>query len=383
MKFLEEQFRKDWSSASADELESLKIENERRAAEAEFCDKDLLDHMPLWLNMTNTTKCNLKCIMCNQAYGKIEELRMNAEVYNKIVKEFYPFLRTVQLTAIGEPMMTPHLLSKIDDMIHYGVKLEMVTNGVLMKGDALLSKLAASSELITLSLDGATPETFNSIRQGADFHKIIKNIERFNHFRFLTPEEKRTRLNINFILMKRNIRELPDLVDIAANLGVQTIICSHLVLYEKGLEEEMLIHHPKLSNQFTAQAAKRAAEHKIEIILPPPFIESPVTEQSEKCSSIEPPLKESSPDSPATYQGERCYFLWRRVYIGHHGQVVPCCLSGIDAFGSIENQPFPEVWNNPRYQHYRRRVHTLNPPEHCKTCYLINRNPVSADFRKL
>jgi radical SAM protein with 4Fe4S-binding SPASM domain len=392
MEFLEKHFGQDYSTASIQEIEALKAENEARAIKAEEVNQVFVDHMPTWLNMTNTTRCNLQCIMCNQAYGKIEEMAMEPGIYEKIVKEFYPFLKTVQLTAIGEPMMTPKLLAKIDDMLRYGVKLEMVTNGTLMKGDKLLKRLAAASELITVSLDGATKDTFNAIRVGADFEAVIENIRRFNAFRFALPAEERGELNFNYILMKRNIHELPDFVDLAADLDARRIICSHLVLYDEGLAQEMLSLWPGLCNRYTAEAARRAAERQVEIILPPTFtMDAPPGASDGKRTREQAPGENPSfaRESPTPlgpeeeYTGEKCYFLWRRVYIGPHGEVVPCCLSGVESMGNMKNHPFPEIWNNKRYTTLRKYVHTRNPPSICQGCYLINRNPQKAEFKRL
>lgn len=373
MGFLSENYGKDFTGASMDELAALKAENERRVVDGERDNIGIVDHMPMWLNMTNTTRCNLRCIMCNQAYGKIETHTMEPEVYDIVVSRFYPFLRTVQLSAIGEPLMTPGIHAKIDDMLRYGVKLEMVTNGTLMKGDPLLKRLAEVSELITVSLDGATPETFNAIRQGADFARIIESLERFNHFRYQQPEGERPHLDFNYILMKRNIRELPDFVDLAADLGARMIICSHLVLYDSSLEEEMLQHHPELSNTFTRAAAERAEARGVEIRLPPFFEALPEA----------PPAETPPPPDDAVYRGEKCYFLWRRVYIGPYGEVVACCLSGIDSLGSLKQEPFPAIWNGKRYRVMRERVHTARPVPPCNNCYLINRKPAGGEFKKV
>jgi len=387
MTFLEEHYGKDYSRATPEELEALKSENEARAAEAEGRDQPVVDHMPTWLNMTNTTRCNLRCIMCNQAAGKIEALTMEKGIYEKIVREFYPFLRVVQLTAIGEPLMTPSLPSKIDDMLRYGVMLEMVTNGVLLEGDGLLEKLARAAHLVIVSLDGATAGTYESIRVGARFEKVMENLRRFNEFREARPPESRPRLQFNYILMRRNIEELPRFVELAAGLGAEAVICNHLVLFEEGLEEEMLEKEPALSNRMTALAADRARELGIHLVVPPPFPEG--SEESPK--EEEPPGPEEDEPDPGSlgeegeegpYRGERCPFLWRRVYLGPRGEVVPCCLAGVESFGSLKETPFLEIWNGPKYRLWRARVHTNRPAGPCGSCYLINRNPTRADFRK-
>jgi radical SAM protein with 4Fe4S-binding SPASM domain len=153
----------------------------------------------------------------------------------------------------------------------------------------------------------------------------------------------------------------------------------------------MLIGEPGLCNAFTAAARARAEARGIEISLPPPFppsgpgenIAAGSPDQGDDEGADPPSADRGRGEGADVYEGEKCYFLWRRVYIGPHGEVVPCCLSGIPSMGNLRERPFPEIWNNEAYQRLRRRVHTTDPPAPCKDCYLINRNPGSAEFRKI
>src|SRR5262245_58397073 len=159
---------------SKDELRSLKRDNRERAIQNELAGGEQCDHLPTWINTTNSTVCNLKCIFCNQAYGKGVDWKMEEDIYRRVVEELYPFVETVQLTAYGEPMMTPNIYGKIKDMEEFGVKLEMVTNATLMKGEKLLARMARTMGLLTVSLDGATPETYNALRVGADLDEVMQ-----------------------------------------------------------------------------------------------------------------------------------------------------------------------------------------------------------------
>src|SRR5262245_65093098 len=159
---------------SRDELRALKLENRQRAIANEQQGGEYCDHLPTWINTTNSTVCNLKCIFCNQAYGKGVDWKMEDEIYRRVVEELYPFIETVQLTAYGEPMMTPNIYGKIRDMEQFGVKLEMVTNATLMKGEKLLKRMARTMGLLTVSIDGATPETYNALRVGADLDEVMQ-----------------------------------------------------------------------------------------------------------------------------------------------------------------------------------------------------------------
>jgi sulfatase maturation enzyme AslB (radical SAM superfamily) len=72
-----------------DELYELKRENRRRAEEAEREDRAVCDSLPTWINTTNSTVCNLKCVFCNQAYGKGVDVKMEEQVYRRVVEELY------------------------------------------------------------------------------------------------------------------------------------------------------------------------------------------------------------------------------------------------------------------------------------------------------
>ena len=70
----------------------------------------------------------------------------------------------------------------------------------------------------------------------------------------------------------------------------------------------------------------------------------------------------------------KCWFLWKRVYIGTKGEIVPCCLAGVPFFGNLLESSFRDVWNGGTYQTYRKHVFTDSPHGPCKNCYLIYPN---------
>jgi len=349
-----------------DELAALKLENRRRADEAEAREDHFCDYLPPWINTSNTTICNLECIFCDQAYGKTVKLRMKNDVYQSVVEELYPAAQTVQLSAYGEPMMTPNIARTIEDMERFGVKLEMVTNATLMKGEELVARIARTAGYIRVSIDGATPETYNNLRVGADFDQVIGNIRLYNRFRHELPEAQRAPLGFHYILMKRTLDELIPFLELCADLDAQHVIVSHLVVFEDVMREEMIGSDPSWhsrANDVLEQASARAQELGLQVQLPPPFqVADLIVPQAPKPEPIP------------------CWFLWQRVYVTPHGDIVPCCLSGMHNTGSLKNSSFAAEWNSPLYQDMRRKVNTDDPYAPCKTCYLVNRSPDTGQF---
>lgn len=351
-----------------DELHALKRENRRRAEEAERLDRQVCDSLPTWINTTNSTVCNLKCVFCNQAYGKGVDVKMEELVYRRVVEELYPAAEIVQLSAYGEPMMTPHIQDKFDDMDRFGVKCEMMTNATLMKGDALLERMSHIMGNLRISIDGATAETYNRIRVLGDFDQVFANIRRYNHFRHQRPPAEQAPLHFSYILMKSTLDELPDFVRLVSDLDTHTVWVTHLVLFEEAMRAELLSGDPdwqKRTNDVLLRTAEVARELGQSVVLPAPFAEERLD-----------PLAAAAPrPSPI-----RCYFLWQRMYVGPTGDVVPCCLAGIHSNGNVRGSTFAEQWNNPLYQDMRRRVHSPDPHKPCATCYLVHRAPEGAVF---
>ncbi|MBL8841728.1 MAG: radical SAM protein [Planctomycetes bacterium] len=357
---------------SREELAALKAENRRRAQEAEARDAEVCDSLPTWINTTNSTVCNLSCSFCPQAYGKGIDWRMEEPVYKRVLEELYPAAEIVQLSAFGEPMMTPRLAEKFDDMDRFGVKLEMVTNATLMKGERLLERMAGIMGLLTVSIDGATAATYDSLRIGARFDEVVANVRAYGKARAALPAAQRAPLHFNTILMRRTLPELPAFLELAKELGGDHVTVSHLVrmVADPAVQEEMLdgsLESKQRTNEMLLRAAEVARKLGLSVNLPPPFAVA-------ASDGAAPP-----PRPPPI----RCWFLWQRMYVGPFGDVVPCCLAGIHVNGNVKESDFFTEWNGPKYREMRRRVHSDDPYGACKSCYLVNRSADGGDFDKV
>ena len=66
----------------------------------------------------------------------------------------------------------------------------------------------AGLDLLWVSIDGASPESYADVRLGAELPKVMDNLQRF---RTLRKGHKRAKpeIGIAFVAMKRNIADLP------------------------------------------------------------------------------------------------------------------------------------------------------------------------------
>jgi MoaA/NifB/PqqE/SkfB family radical SAM enzyme len=342
---------------------TVKNLNKRLAHEQEKKLSPINRAMPVHLTIETTLNCNLRCIMCQNHRNDEEKKRINAagsamplELFQKIVDDTFPTLKEASLTASGEPLLSPYLLRILDILKAYSVRLELITNFTLAE-EKLIEALGKVLSTLCVSFDGASKNTFEKIRRGSNFEAIIKNIGIFNLVRNSLSEATRPRLFLNTVLMRSNIEELPDIVELARKLEANCVNCSHVVIFERALAEESLFKHKALANEFILKAQKKARQLGVQLNTPELFL-------------IEPINKVLSLDKAGFTANEprSCGFLWKKSFIGFSGDVTPCCVPRRPIMGNIYRQSFEEIWNGDVYREMRRRLATPEPFECCRLC---------------
>jgi len=339
----------------------LKTYNEQLAEEEQRRRSPIARSMPTFMAMNMDTQCNLRCIMCiRQKYspGEINALQYDFKIYEQVADETFPYARWVQLATAGEPLMAGNLREQLRIMKKYTVKLDLITNATLLNNDNLIKEILQVPGCLHVSIDGATKETYESIRIGAKFEQVIENIRRFNRLREKLYATDKSTLHFAVVLMKRNIRELPKLIELAKELAVDSIECCHVIIHNERMKNESLVFHKELANYYMKVATQKANEFNMHLSIPPLF--DGVDDVQDKRS------KNNSKNEFKT-----CPFLWKRAYIEWSGNVLPCCAPNPPVMGNVKEKPFREIWNNELYREMRKRLYTDNPFDCCKNCFVL------------
>jgi MoaA/NifB/PqqE/SkfB family radical SAM enzyme len=92
---------------------------------------------------------------------------------------------------------------------------------------------------ITVSIDGATAETYNRIRLGADFDRVVRSLEHLDELKRVDPERKgKPYLIVGFVLMSVNVHELPAMVDLCRRIGAAKLHVEPLLRMRNPIYEE-------------------------------------------------------------------------------------------------------------------------------------------------
>ncbi len=307
--------------------------------------KTILKSYPRRLVFELTNACNLNCVMCGRNAADFKPTVFDMDVF----RSFEPLMDIVEevtLMGWGEPTIHPNFIEMLQIIDNHGARKYFCTNGMNL-GKIKDAIFDYQVDVFAVSLDGATDETNSRIRRGSKIDQIVddlKDIVRMKKERGL----KYPWINFVFCAMRSNIEELPEMVRLAAEIGIEEVKVVYLTVFEENLLEESLWGYEDLVRNIFEETIRTADELGIVLKLPH-YIGEDVAEDK--------------------YHKD-CFVTWRDFFLGSDGYVRPCMSTPIQFFPYDKEKAFMELWNASQYQKYRETVNDQSDMDDpCRRCY--------------
>lgn len=154
-----------------------------------------------------TYACNLSCAHCLSDSGHRRTAELTTGDCRRVIDELSA-MKVFQLNiGGGEPFMRPDFLDLMDYAHSKGMVTCISTNGTLIDR-RIARRLHHPLVYIQVSLDGATPESNDSIRGAGSFHKVLQALEYLREWDI--------EVSINTVLTRLSFSELDQLTALAA-----------------------------------------------------------------------------------------------------------------------------------------------------------------------
>ena len=322
-----------------------------------------------------TNRCNLDCRTCMR-HGWEEDLGfMKFELFEKIIGDLrsLPDRPGIFLGGFGEPLSHARIADMVALAKQSGSQVELISNGILLN-EAMADRLiAAGLDRLWVSIDGASPASYADVRLGNHLPQIIANLEHMN------ARSQKPELGISFVAMKRNIADLPAVLNLAKRLGASQFSLSNVEPYTAAMTKEIL-YARTLFEPMPAESSQ----------LPRLDPEAKNNEALNRLVGLFP--NPGAAVHPAPGRSGLCPFLHRRsASVRWDGQVGPClpllhahtvCLNGHSRhwpefhFGSLTDCGLAAIWNDAAYRDFRRRLDEFSfaPCTTCNSCDLPSVN---------
>ncbi len=339
-----------------------------------------------------TNRCNLNCVTCVRNTWDEPLGEMSSAVFSRIVEGLKMFSPppSVFFGGLGEPLAHPNIIDMVSQVKSLGSSAELITNGTLLTRSLSAQLVDAGLDMLWVSLDGATPASYQDVRLGAALPEVLSNLQEFRQVRWtkhyppsfdllLQPQ-----LGIVFVAMRRNIADLPAVFGLASRLGSLHFLVTNVFPYTPEMEDEILYSHAISDSAYLSAPLLRSLDF-------PKMDVSPTTREA----FYHAMRGDHSLSISGASFGERnnqCPFVQKgSLSIRWDGEVSPCLALLHDhkayvfkyeramkrhAVGNILEQSVEEIWKKPDYISMRRRIQEFDfsPCVLCGGCELFESN---------
>ncbi len=296
------------------------------------------------IRLDAATACQLKCPSCPTASGEVGKNLgtgfLRFDDFKQIVDR-NPWLSRIELSNWGEIFLNPHLVrimkyayeNNVDLQAHNGTNLNTV------KDETLEALAKYRFHHMSVSLDGASQETYSIYRVNGDFDTVISNVERINHYK-AKYRSKYPTLRWQFVAFGHNEHEIDKARQMASDLDMDFVLkLSWGDLYTEAFS-------PTQNEQQIRDQSKKGVASRDEF----------EKEQGEN------------------YKSKTCWQLWRDPVVNFDGRVLGCCINHWGDFGRVEDGDLTAGLNNEKLE-YARDVLTGRAPARpdlpCLSCEIF------------
>jgi hypothetical protein len=184
--------------------------------------------------------CNLSCPSCRKLVillkrGKMLSMRLElADKVNEYLTKHNDV--TVHIGSDGDPfasLVYRHFMRTVPD--NDTLRFNLQTNGLLMKKMfGRLDKILTRIDVLNISNDGATKQTYELLRRGGQFEKLLENLE------FIKDYHEQFRIRFHMVVQKSNWHEMSKMLELADQFNAHEVIFNRITdwnTYEKFKEQ--------------------------------------------------------------------------------------------------------------------------------------------------
>ena len=294
-----------------------------------------------------TSKCNKHCVICEHTWWNEKATDLTFDEFKNLTNQFD--LKWVNLTGEGDAFLNKDYLRMIELLKRRGTSVFLVDSFDLIDREVSQRLVKLGVDGIYISMDGATKETYESIKVGCNYDKVIQNIKQLLAWKKVydspVPE-----ICFRFVVTKKNMHEMAEYVTVLQNLGSRKDFGDGSKIHFVGV-----LDFPEIHDLYVDEVPQIFANGDIPVV----FAHTG---------------KDTNPNI------NRC-LAWMEPYFALVPQpmALPCCAVMMSnsreklleySFGNYNNESMKSIWNSSYYRTFRRTVTNQHSsvPALCQGC---------------
>lgn len=197
--------------------------------------KHLSPIFPSQIIVDLTQLCNLACIHCphpifvksTHFIGVHLDVSLHNKMIDEVSRESNALCQYIRYTANGETLLHP----QFEEIIAYAgeyskTKINITTNGHLLDENKIKAILNAKVDVIDISLDAFTSETYAKIRIHGNLEKVRNNI--LHALSIIKEKKLTTKVIVSFVEQPQNVHEKQKFYDYWTEAGAHFVVMREL-----------------------------------------------------------------------------------------------------------------------------------------------------------
>jgi radical SAM protein with 4Fe4S-binding SPASM domain len=302
----------------------------------------------LELKIELTQRCPLACVHCSTNSHRRQFSSLPHETVVRLLREASDLGAEKVVFTGGEPLVYENLRDVISAARGVGIQATLYTTGIL---DDLLNPMSAAqaAELVEI---GINRFIFSVYSGSAAVHESITRYGTFapTLAAIRSAVESGVPVEMHFVAMHRNFRHLPDVVALAAGLGVSRVSVLRFVPQGRGVRLQPTEDLSDVELRELAEMIERSRRRH---------------------SNVN--VRAGSPFNVLQIGYTPCNAAQDVLIINHRGEIFPC-----DAFknvtfqepryGSVLHNKLADVWQQSLYLNQVRSILDHHTGEGCEAC---------------
>ncbi len=276
--------------------------------------------LPFNISIEPTTSCNLGCPECPSGLKSFtrDTGTLSVDFYNKFLREVQKDLIYLYFYFQGEPYLHPDFLSLVKAASDKNIYTVTSTNAHFLSPRKATETVQSGLDRILISIDGASQETYESYRKGGKLAKVIEGTKNLvkakSQLNSSTPH-----IIIQFLVVKPNEHEIPEILQLGKDLGVDEVKLKTAQVYDFKNGNELIPSIEQYSRYRKNEDGSYRIKNKLE---------------------------------------NKCWKLWHSCVVTWDGNIVPCCFDKDAKYemGSLQTHTFRSIWENKNYKAFRGQL---------------------------
>ena len=318
---------------------------------------DQIYTLPIVILMPHSA-CNCRCVMCDIWKANRNKQEISRDTLISHVDSFRKLKVKWVVLSGGEALMHSNLWALCEVLKEMNIKITILSTGLLLRKYA--KEIIIWSDEVTVSLDGSA-KIHNNIR---NIHDAYQKLEAgVKALREIKPD---FHITARCVLQRLNYRDLPNIIESAANLGLNQIsflaadVSTTAFNRPRGWDTER-VSDVALNSAEVAEF-RQIIEQTIDDHYDS-FANGFIAETPEKIRRLA--MYYSALNGINDFPEVRCNAPWVSTVIEADGSVRPCFFH--HTLGNIHEKPMTEILNSPEAHHFRKHLDVRRDPI-CRKC---------------